>query len=93
MLQDGDCVGRYEIRGIIGEGGFGNVYKAWDDQLQRFVAIKELRSELKAKSETQYEKYRERFALESRIQSQFEDVPIVRSRLAKWGRIPYRGIR
>src|SRR5450432_348688 len=31
----------YEITGLIGEGGFGIVYLAWDHSLQRRVAVKE----------------------------------------------------
>ncbi len=31
----------YEISGLIGEGGFGIVYLAWDHSLQRRVAVKE----------------------------------------------------
>jgi serine/threonine protein kinase/tetratricopeptide (TPR) repeat protein len=33
-------LGRYEIRGLKGEGGFGAVYTGYDPQLQRQVAIK-----------------------------------------------------
>jgi hypothetical protein len=31
---------RYRIEGLIGQGGFGRVYRAFDEELQRTVAIK-----------------------------------------------------
>jgi serine/threonine-protein kinase len=34
---------RYEIRSVLGRGGFGRVYGAWDPLLERDVAIKMLR--------------------------------------------------
>jgi serine/threonine protein kinase len=36
--------GRYELRHQVGEGGSGTVFKAWDTQLQRFVAFKRLKN-------------------------------------------------
>lgn len=36
-------LGRYQLRAIIGKGGMGEVWSAWDPQLMRKVAIKRLR--------------------------------------------------
>src|SRR5580658_2885794 len=33
-------IGRFRVEKILGQGGFGLVYLAHDDQLQRLVAIK-----------------------------------------------------
>lgn len=40
-LPAGTHVGEFEIAGLIGEGGFGIVYRAYDHSLQRIVALKE----------------------------------------------------
>ena len=37
-------IGRYLVRGEIGKGGFGAVYRAWDPVMRRDVAIKVLTS-------------------------------------------------
>lgn len=39
-----DRFGDYELRGSLGEGGFGRVYQAWDPALQRTVALKCLKT-------------------------------------------------
>lgn len=35
-----ETIGRYEIRGVLGQGAMGLVYKAYDPRLQRYAAIK-----------------------------------------------------
>ena len=45
-LSKGDKLGPYEISGLIGAGGMGEVYRARDPRLQRDVAIKVLSAEV-----------------------------------------------
>ncbi|SFU99280.1 serine/threonine-protein kinase [Pseudoduganella namucuonensis] len=40
-LPPGTRLGEFELAGVIGAGGFGIVYRAYDHSLQRHVAIKE----------------------------------------------------
>jgi serine/threonine protein kinase len=38
--ESGGKIGKYEIVGRIGSGGFGTVFRAWDPVIKRPVAIK-----------------------------------------------------
>ena len=46
MATPGERVGRYEIVSLIGVGGMGEVYRAFDPQLNRHVAIKFLSADV-----------------------------------------------
>lgn len=46
MSAPPERIGRYRIERLLGKGGFGLVYLSYDDQLQRFVAIKAPHSHL-----------------------------------------------
>jgi serine/threonine-protein kinase len=45
-LSEGDRMGRYEVVGVLGRGGMGEVYRARDVDLQREVALKILPEDL-----------------------------------------------
>lgn len=68
----GQRVGRYRISGGPARGGFGFVWKAFDEKLQREVALKELRQELADRPDI-----RKRFVAEARIAARLEHPSIV----------------
>jgi eukaryotic-like serine/threonine-protein kinase len=67
MLPSGTRLGPYEVLGLIGEGGMGQVYRASDTRLERAVAIKVLPAALAADKVR-----RDRFEREARSISRLE---------------------
>ena len=65
-------IGRYLIEGELGHGGFGTVYRAWDPQLERPVAIKIPRADTARSRDAM-----ERFAREGKSAAQLKHDGIV----------------
>ena len=55
-------LGKYELRESLGRGSMAEVWKAYDSQLERYVAIKILHADLQADPE-----FLTRFACEARV--------------------------
>jgi WD40 repeat protein/tRNA A-37 threonylcarbamoyl transferase component Bud32 len=65
-------LGRYELRAAVGRGSFATVYRAWDPELRREVALKVPRAELLADPE-----WRERVLREGRSAARLRHPAIV----------------
>ena len=62
----GDSIGRFQIVERVGRGGMGEVYRAYDTQLKRTVAVKRI-------IRPADENYRKRLLTEARFASQLTD--------------------
>src|SRR5579883_1801536 len=71
-LEQPELFGRYELRAVVGRGGFAQVYRAWDTLLQREVALKALYPHLADDADM-----RERFLNEARALARLRHPAIV----------------
>lgn len=71
-LRAGTTFGPYELRSLIGVGGMGEVYRAYDRVKDRIVALKLLRPELAADAD-----FQERFRRESRVAARLQEPHVV----------------
>ena len=70
-------VGKYRIISTIGEGGYGQVYLAYDEGMERHVAIKELLHDKATLSPDKWQEYQARFRKEAQTVSQFSHPNVV----------------
>src|SRR5262245_16504970 len=68
----GTQFGPYELQSLIGVGGMGEVYRAYDTVRERLVAIKVLRTEVAADPS-----YQERFRRESRVAARLQEPHVI----------------
>ncbi|MFB1295732.1 serine/threonine-protein kinase [Mycobacterium sp. pW049] len=68
----GTRFGPYELRSVIGVGGMGEVYRAYDTLRERMVAIKLLRPEMAADHS-----FQERFRRESRVAARLQEPHVI----------------
>ncbi len=71
-LRPGDRLAGYAIEDVLGRGGMGVVYRAFDTRLGRPVALK-----LIAPEKAQYERFRERFLVESQLAASLDHSNVV----------------
>jgi serine/threonine protein kinase len=76
----GERFGKYELRGLLGKGGMGEVYEAYDADKGRIVALKILPDQY-----AQDERYRARFLRESHSAAILQEPHVVP--IHDWGEI------
>ncbi len=68
LLEIGQVLAnRYEIKKVLGAGGMGTVYRAFDRQLEEVVAVKTLKPEAVAQDSKSLERFKEEIRLARRI--------------------------
>jgi serine/threonine protein kinase len=77
-------LGHYEVLEVLGRGGFGIVVRAFDDQLQRVVAIKVMSSQLATTSPA-----RKRFLREARASARVRHENVVQIHAVEEQSLPY----
>ncbi|HET9765556.1 MAG TPA: serine/threonine-protein kinase, partial [Thermoanaerobaculia bacterium] len=65
-------IGPYRLEELLGEGGMGAVYRAWDERLERAVAVKQIRRDRAAELRS-----RRRFQREARAAAQLSHPAVV----------------
>lgn len=69
-------IGRYVVRDLLGQGAMGSVYKAYDPNLEREVAIKTMRASANQRARDKAE-FQERFFREARVNGRLNHPNIV----------------
>jgi serine/threonine protein kinase len=77
-------IGHYEVLEVLGRGGFGVVFRAFDEVLQRVVAVKVLAPHLAATSPA-----RKRFLREARSSAQVRNEHVVQVHAVEEQPLPY----
>jgi len=77
-------LGHYEVRSVLGQGGFGTVFKAFDEKLHRVVAIKVMSVQLVSTSPP-----RKRFLREARAAASIKNENIVQVYSVEEQPLPY----
>ncbi len=77
-------LGHYEVLEVLGKGGFGIVFRAFDDVLQRVVAVKVLAPQMAATSPA-----RKRFLREARSAAPIQHENVVRVHAVEEQPLPY----